>query len=162
MTRSLNNKNNTVRGKVLTIVSCLLTVLCAAEIFKLSSQPAEISAQLSGEALGFFFDLFGDFVSHRVFRKLAHAAEYFALAFLIFNAIYRIFGYARPFFSFSLSFLYSLTDEFHQHFVPGRACRIFDIFVDALGSCGGIVFGIVILLLIRHIIVSGDKKRKIV
>ncbi len=33
-----------------------------------------------------------------------------------------------------LSVLYALSDEFHQHFVPGRAADWRDVLVDALGA----------------------------
>jgi VanZ family protein len=33
-----------------------------------------------------------------------------------------------------ICFLYAVSDEIHQSFVPGRACRLFDIFIDTSGS----------------------------
>lgn len=33
-----------------------------------------------------------------------------------------------------ICFLYALSDEIHQYFVPGRACRVFDVIVDTSGS----------------------------
>ncbi|MBR3933539.1 MAG: VanZ family protein [Clostridia bacterium] len=33
-----------------------------------------------------------------------------------------------------ICFLYSLSDEIHQHFVPGRACRALDVLIDTSGS----------------------------
>lgn len=33
-----------------------------------------------------------------------------------------------------ICFLYALSDEIHQYFVPGRACRVFDVIVDTAGS----------------------------
>lgn len=33
-----------------------------------------------------------------------------------------------------ICFLYAVSDEIHQYFVPGRACRIFDVTIDTLGS----------------------------
>lgn len=32
-----------------------------------------------------------------------------------------------------LTILYAISDEFHQFFVPGRACTLFDVFIDTLG-----------------------------
>lgn len=36
-------------------------------------------------------------------------------------------------------FLYACTDELHQYFVPGRACRFFDVCVDTTGAFFGTV-----------------------
>lgn len=46
---------------------------------------------------------------------------------------------------------YACTDEFHQHFVPGRSCRFFDVCVDSAGAlAGGLVFWLIM----------GRKRRK--
>ena len=34
--------------------------------------------------------------------------------------------------------LYATTDEIHQCFVPGRACKALDVLIDSLGSCTGV------------------------
>jgi VanZ family protein len=36
--------------------------------------------------------------------------------------------------SILICFLYALSDEIHQSFVPGRACRILDVVIDTSGS----------------------------
>ena len=33
-----------------------------------------------------------------------------------------------------ICFLYALSDEIHQSFVPGRACRALDVLIDTSGS----------------------------
>lgn len=33
-----------------------------------------------------------------------------------------------------ICFLYAVSDEIHQYFVPGRACRLFDVLIDISGS----------------------------
>ena len=33
-----------------------------------------------------------------------------------------------------ICFLYSVSDEVHQYFVPGRACRLLDVVIDTAGS----------------------------
>ncbi|MBO5743146.1 MAG: VanZ family protein [Clostridia bacterium] len=33
-----------------------------------------------------------------------------------------------------ICFVYAVSDEIHQFFVPGRACRILDVLIDTLGS----------------------------
>ena len=44
--------------------------------------------------------------------------------------------------SLLISMLYACTDEFHQHFVPGRSCEVRDVLIDTAGALIGIlVFG---------------------
>lgn len=46
-----------------------------------------------------------------------------------------------------LGIIYATSDEIHQYFVPGRACRMGDVFIDTLG----VLLGITIILLIKKI-----------
>lgn len=39
---------------------------------------------------------------------------------------------------FLTGFLYSLSDEIHQMFVPGRSFEVIDLVIDAVGLIGGI------------------------
>lgn len=43
------------------------------------------------------------------------------------------------FFSSLICILYAASDEIHQYFVPGRACRLFDICVDSCGILAGVL-----------------------
>lgn len=140
--------------------SWLLVAVCAAIIFALSNQPADESAQLSRDTMNLFWKIFGPIIGHYAFRKAAHALEYCGLALLMFNASHRTFGYARPVVSFALTVAYAVTDEIHQFFVPGRACRVFDLFVDSCGAAVGIAACVVILLLWQHIYGSAAQKAK--
>lgn len=86
-------------------------------------------------------------------RKMAHFTEYFFLGMFLqshMHAIYQQVIVSRekmPSYKkfigtgFAASVLYACTDELHQYFVPGRACRIFDVLVDSSGAlCGTLVF----------------------
>lgn len=72
-------------------------------------------------------------------RKGAHFSIYAVLglfACLLFGE-YKFETNAKYFiFPIALCMLYAVTDEVHQYFVPGRACRLFDVFID---TCGGAV-----------------------
>ena len=35
--------------------------------------------------------------------------------------------------------LYAVTDEVHQHFVPGRGCQVQDVLIDSAGAAAGIL-----------------------
>ena len=71
-----------------------------------------------------------------VLRKIAHAAEYFVLTYLLNRAILGQ-GVARPsaaVVSVLLSIAYALTDEWHQGFIRGRVASLWDIGVDSSGT----------------------------
>ena len=80
-----------------------------------------------------------DFVT----RKTAHFLEYAILCFLFYRGFRRTTGFSLHrslFFAFILTFLYALTDEYHQTWVSGRTGRFFDIGVDSLGAGFGAFF----------------------
>ncbi len=93
-------------------------VLWAAVIFALSS--------LSdlGTGLG-AWDL--------VLRKLAHAAEFALLGALLLRALRD----ERS--ALAAGVAYAITDEIHQHFVPGRIGAPVDVAIDALGVAVGVL-----------------------
>ena len=127
----------------------LLVILCAAGIFYLSSQNGELSAALSSEVMNPFSRvmdaLFGE-AGHNVFRKFAHFFAYGLLMFLTYRAVYRTRRKLSPVLPFLLCVLYAVSDEVHQFFVPERACRLFDVFVDTLGCIvGGLCFYLLVL-----------------
>jgi VanZ family protein len=93
-------------------------VVWAAVIFAFSSIPD------LGTGLG-TWDL--------VLRKLAHGAEYALLGALLLRAL----GGELP--AFLAGVGYAITDELHQHFVPGRAARPLDVLIDTVGVAVGIV-----------------------
>ena len=67
-----------------------------------------------------------------VLRKLAHATEYAVLGGLLVRAL------GRPLPAFALGLAYAVSDELHQHFVPGRTGDPKDVAIDALGVVAGI------------------------
>jgi VanZ family protein len=95
----------------------LPVVLWAGLIFGLSSIPS------LGTGLG-NWDL--------VLRKLAHATEYAVLGFLLLRATGREGAAAL------VGVAYAVTDEFHQHFVPGRHGAAYDVAIDAAGVLVGV------------------------
>jgi VanZ family protein len=73
--------------------------------------------------------------------RYLHAAEYLILAALIARAM---IGWGDLHFNFlamafAISGLYALSDEIHQHFVPGRAFEWSDLALDLGGSVLGVV-----------------------
>lgn len=70
---------------------------------------------------------------------------------LIFNALYRTCGRMRPYLTFILTAAYAVSDEMHQLFVEGRACRAFDVLVDSLGAAAGIIALYILMELYKFI-----------
>lgn len=84
---------------------------------------------------------------HLLIRKGAHFTEYAVLAVLVANAL-RICGKLRWYLPVAISAAYAVTDEIHQYFVPGRACRLLDVTIDTSGAVfGTAVFALGIFLL---------------
>lgn len=123
-------------------------------IFYLSSQTASHSTQTSGLFVDFFADIFGispDNFFINIVRKSAHLFEYFVLGALVFlyESHRRYLPYVRFLKSIGFCTLYAASDELHQYFVEGRACRLTDIGIDAFGSLLGILLVFLIIALIR-------------
>ena len=76
---------------------------------------------------------------HVAVRKAAHLAEYAVLAMLFAYAFWdcELSRAAKWLLPVGLSSLYAVTDEVHQYFVPGRACRLADMAIDACGAVLG-------------------------
>lgn len=65
-------------------------------------------------------------------RKLAHVGEYAVLGALLLRAL----SATGP--ALVLGVMYAVTDEIHQHFVPGRTASALDVVIDAVGVLLGI------------------------
>jgi VanZ family protein len=68
-----------------------------------------------------------------VLRKLAHAAEYAVLGFLLLRAL------GRESVALAVGIAYAASDELHQHFVPGRHGSPLDVLLDSVGVAVGVV-----------------------
>ncbi len=137
-------KGNVVGFFIFSVLSLFFMVL----IFLFSYQSAESSSASSESVYDIFIRLTSfDFISHGVFRKIAHFCEYAALGFSVSGAIYFYYADIRLIKSVVICLVYAFSDEIHQYFVPERACRLFDVFVDGCGS----VFGFFVFWLLFFI-----------
>lgn len=59
--------------------------------------------------------------------------------------------------SIFLSFLYAITDELHQVFVPGRSAQFRDVLIDTLGASFGAIITYLIVKLFTKIKTRSDK-----
>ena len=120
-----------------------ITVAWAALIFYFSTRT--FSPDFTQGVLASAFHLLHIHVSprtfrilHAILRKLAHLTEYAIFAFLLYGSPSEkgqgIWRPRRAVFCILAAAAYSLTDEFHQLFVPGRHGSLLDCGLDTLGA----------------------------
>ena len=150
----MENKKNTCLWAAASLV-------LMAVIFVFSSFPAEQSSGMSNPLVDWPLSLvenwFGVKVSievrdffHSFIRKAAHLLIYLVLGLCAVNTVRQITNRKKRVFLISLCWcsFYAVTDEFHQFFIPGRACMWQDWLIDTIGALIGI--GVVFLFLRRH------------
>lgn len=137
-------------------------------IFEFSAQPATQSQQMSGSVSYRIIESCDEMLrldmtegeikewAERIdfpIRKGAHMAEYAVCAVLSACCVIGYWTWNRKtaMIAFCVTACYAMTDEIHQLFVPGRAGRISDVFIDSLGvAMGLLLFGIVLKIMDRH------------
>lgn len=144
------------KNKPLAVIFWALTLAVMVLIFRFSAATGEESEAVSQNLLSKIIEIIGNYISHNFLRKLAHFSEFAALGFCMTGAIHFTFGKRKFYLPLIPCVLYAISDEIHQYFVPERACRVFDIFVD---TCG-IMTGIGIFLLFIMIITKFTKKKE--
>jgi VanZ family protein len=125
----------------------ILTATWAVTIFNLSR------ASFSSASSSKFFSMALEWLSisilpqnlnllNTLLRKSAHLTEYAGLAVFLYNSLKRAEGPAwsgkTAFWALLASGGYSLTDEFHQFFVPGRHASLLDCLIDTTGAFLGL------------------------
>jgi VanZ family protein len=82
------------------------------------------------------FGITHQFIFDFIILKTLHMIEYGILYFLIFRALHQTsqLSLTKKFlYSFFLAFLYAVSDEIHQSFIPSREAKIGDIIIDTIG-----------------------------
>ncbi len=126
-----------------------VTLLWAGLIFGAST--GAFSASLTAQILMHLFQFLHIHVSPPVFesihflvRKCAHMTEYAVFALLLYRAWrpeHRFRWSRRTALYVAVAVaLYSLTDEFHQSFVPDRTSSLVDCGIDTSGALLGLLF----------------------
>lgn len=138
----------------------ILLLILMILIYYLSSQIGDDSDVTSGRICQFlaqhfftgYWDLSKDAQTRAaegltlLVRKGAHFSEYALMGCLWYLWLHRIrFGMLI---AFAATVLYSLTDEIHQLFVPGRTGQFKDVLIDSSGGLCGILAGFVLLCVI--------------
>lgn len=159
-----------IKTKTFSVVMIFLLVLWMIVIFVMSAQPAEQSSKtsdgLADKIVSVFYSDFDELSNSRqaeimetatyVIRKTAHFLEYFVLgvlAFLVAVSFFKCKIYLCGLTSWIFCVLYSVGDEIHQYFVPGRACRVGDMAIDSAG-------GLTAILILAIIFIKNPKFRE--
>jgi hypothetical protein len=125
-------KNSPGRGKLTRLLKLWLPAIgWATLIYCLSGIPRLES--------GFEYDY--------ILRKIAHVTEYFILTYFTRRACQGSFNFGSErlfIYPATLSFLYAVSDEIHQSFVPGRTCAVGDVLIDTVGILGFYLIGSII------------------
>lgn len=147
----------TNKRKICIVLSWLFVAVCLIVIFYLSRERAVDSQQRSEGLIALIERFFNyRFTAHTI-RKTAHALEFFGLT-LAFNLAYGTsFMKFSPIISLLSSVFYSATDEIHQFFVEGRACRSYDLLIDFWGTLGMTVLLITVYLIYKRILEKRGK-----
>lgn len=130
------------------IIKLILIVLWMALIFSFSSDNADVSTKKSD---GLIIRVSEVVLNKKLtknekneitnkyivlVRKSAHFTLYFILGILVFIFVkdFTIINYKLVLISVGVVLLYSISDELHQLFVPGRSGEVFDVFIDTMGG----------------------------
>jgi VanZ family protein len=158
------------KGMDIRLVCCVICIILSlvwmGVIFDFSSKTADESSAESN-AVGMFIgktlipgfeewpeekqQIFAEDWDY-VIRKAAHMTEYAILGFLLLGAWMgkRSGSYkGRAIRAFAVAAIYAASDEIHQYFVPGRACRLYDVGFDSTGALIGILFGTALIACLR-------------
>ena len=107
-----------------------------------------MSSKVKNWILVFIWASFIFFLSHQPFlksdfpnqldfilRKIAHFSEYAILTWLLIRALkeYGLTNRKILILAISMSFLYAVSDEYHQTFILGRQGAFRDVFIDSVG-----------------------------
>lgn len=151
------------------IISIILVILWMITIFWFSSQVGDDSSATSGNTIRKIVKFFYTNITTEnlelivqtlqpFVRKLAHFTIYTIGGFLLYNLSIQLKLKSKFINSLGFGILYAISDEIHQFFVPGRSCRIFDVFVDTCGLITGITFYIIIIKIINRIMKRQESK----
>ncbi|MDD3304294.1 MAG: VanZ family protein [Clostridia bacterium] len=144
------------KEKVMNIVLLILVLSWMLVVFLLSNEPSEQSGKTSGNTIKAVITIFNKDISNSeleslveilqpIARKIAHFTLYTFGGIIIYSFICHYFktrvnktSYPRVA-SILIGCLYSITDEIHQLFIPGRSGEFRDVCIDTLGIILGVM-----------------------
>jgi len=129
--------------KYLVFLKFFLCIAWLVAIYLFSSQVAQDSSSLSRifvEPIEAYVPASQGIATFLV-RKSAHMFLYFILGIMVYSLSreFKLSDRNRTFYSLLFVFLYAISDEFHQKFVPGRSSELRDVLIDTLAGFTGIL-----------------------
>lgn len=158
------------------IVIAVFLICWMAVIFAFSAQPAKHSTDVSDgfvtATITVFYPEFDNLTDETqaditdkltyVIRKTAHFSEYFILGVLasLFSVTFKKYNIiGKGVASAVFCGVYAASDELHQFYVPGRACRLTDVLIDFTGALTAVLLVILVALKkAKKFGKSGDKR----
>lgn len=139
--------------KILNRLAWLPVLFIMGLIFYFSSRTGSQSNAQSDPIVFKFLDLFEISTKYLrvmiiIVRKSGHIIEYIMLGFFMLLAFYQNFTWTlkiKIFASVFFSYLYALSDEWHQLFVAQRSGLFSDTLVDLVGIIIGVFLFVIIL-----------------
>ena len=142
-----------MKNKIIRIINICLLLLCMMSIFLFSCENSNESTNTSVETTKVVIDTItfnqleeskSEEIANTYFtpiRKSAHVIEFFCLGLLVINVVkdYWKINYKLILLCILFCMMYAVSDELHQHFVPGRSCEFKDVCIDTIGSSVGIM-----------------------
>ena len=160
---------------IIRIILIILLIVNCATIFKFSSEVADDSNNRSGRVVSFIADIlpgikekpeaereyFKSEVLTPIVRKTAHFSIYASMGVITicFALTFKGTYYQKSLCSILFCLCYSISDEIHQHFVPGRSMEFRDVCIDILGTLIGILVIYIIYKIYRKV-KDKDKEQK--
>ncbi|MBQ5883021.1 MAG: VanZ family protein [Clostridia bacterium] len=133
-------------------ISLIIVFALFILIFCLSHEDGKESTETSGWFTTLLNFLLPFPVTENIVRTLAHFSEFACLSFFMNNLFVSKKEKLCPVIACTLSFIYAITDEIHQIFVPGRACQFQDMMVDLAGIISGMAVYAIIYIIIKKAI----------
>jgi len=157
-----------MKNKTKRIIFCILILINCLTIFCFSHEKADESGEQSGRVVNFISNIvpyirnmeepdktiFKEEILSPIVRKTAHFSIYAMLGLLTTNFILTIENkrmYKIVLIPLVFCFIYAITDEIHQMFIPGRSGKIGDVLIDTLGAIVGIFLVVAVTTLTRKI-----------
>ena len=145
-----------MKKKILRIFLIILIVFWMYIVFAFSNAGGRESSGISMKVAKFLVKN-KQYIEYaeKIIRKIAHLSEYAIGAVLVYSLMltFRLDAKVQFLSSWFSIIFYAITDEIHQAFVPGRAGRAIDVFIDSIGALMGIcimLFIIKMFQLIKH------------
>lgn len=89
-----------------------------------------------------------------IIRKMAHFSIYTVLGIFAINFTITLKDkkiYIKMIYALIFCFIYAITDEFHQRFIPGRSAEVRDVIIDTIGALTGILVTILIIKILSKV-----------